>query len=236
MALTLYELAGENSEIRFSPHCWKIRMALAHKGVDAKRIPWRFTEKEEIAFSGQAKVPVLIHDKNIISDSWAIATYLDDTFKDTPSLFSGSEQKSLSLFLNNWADTVLLPSLARLILTDIHSNLAPCDRGYFRETREKRFGQKLEDISSNRDIDVHAYRKLLTPLRASLQSQPYLSGKEPLYADYCVFGLFMWARCVSDFELLEADDPINQWQESLLDAFGGYARKAPRPTTIGEIA
>ncbi|MGL4964315.1 MAG: hypothetical protein ACRC67_24000 [Inquilinus sp.] len=49
-ALTLYELAGADAALRFSPHCWKTRMALAHKGLEADRLPWRFTEKDAIAF------------------------------------------------------------------------------------------------------------------------------------------------------------------------------------------
>ena len=32
---------------RFSPFCWRARMALAHKGqVETK--PWRFTEKDKL--------------------------------------------------------------------------------------------------------------------------------------------------------------------------------------------
>jgi glutathione S-transferase len=42
-----------------------------------------------------------------------------------------------------------------------------------------------------------------------------------------VFGGFQWARAVSPFRLLEADDPIYAWREKLLDAFDGLARKSP---------
>ena len=59
--LTLYDLAGADASLRFSPHCWKIHMALAHR-LSAATVPWRFTDKEEIAFSGQKLVPVLLHD------------------------------------------------------------------------------------------------------------------------------------------------------------------------------
>ena len=34
--LSLYELAGADRELRFSPHCWKTRMALAHKGLNVE--------------------------------------------------------------------------------------------------------------------------------------------------------------------------------------------------------
>ena len=59
MSLRMYDLAGADPAVRFSPYCWRIKMALAHKGLEAETIPWRFTEKDRIAFSGQGLVPVL---------------------------------------------------------------------------------------------------------------------------------------------------------------------------------
>jgi Glutathione S-transferase, N-terminal domain len=53
MTLRLYYLAGAEPERRFSPYCWRIRLALAHKNLPVETIPWRFTEKAEIAASGQ---------------------------------------------------------------------------------------------------------------------------------------------------------------------------------------
>ena len=89
MALRLYDLAGAEPERRFSPYCWRIKMALAHKGLSFDTVPWRFTEKDVIAFSGQGRVPVLVDDDRVVFDSWTIATYLEDTYLDRPSLFGG---------------------------------------------------------------------------------------------------------------------------------------------------
>ena len=33
MAITLYDLAGADEHRRFSPYCWRTKMALAHKGL-----------------------------------------------------------------------------------------------------------------------------------------------------------------------------------------------------------
>ncbi len=202
-------------------------MALAHKGIEAERKPWHFIEKDRLAFSSQGKVPVLTHDSNVISDSWKIASYLDKASPNTPLLFNNQESKTLALFVNQWADTVLLLPLARLIMQDIYSNIAPCDKDYFRKTREKKFGQKIEDISADREERVWEFRELLSPIREALENQPYLSGENPNYADYCIFGYFMWARSISDFQLLDLDDPINLWRDLLLNAFNGLARNSP---------
>ena len=86
MSLTLYELCRADDR-RFSPYCWRIRMALAHKGLDPERVPVRFTEKDKIAFSGQKLVPVLVDGDTTVVDSFAIACYLDDAYPDRPTLF-----------------------------------------------------------------------------------------------------------------------------------------------------
>jgi glutathione S-transferase len=49
----------------------------------------------------------------------------------------------------------------------------------------------------------------------------------PINADYIVFGAFQWARAISDFELLAADDPLRAWRGRMLDLFGGLARGTP---------
>jgi len=48
MGIVLYELAAADPAVRFSPHCWKVRIALAHKGLKTEGLPWRFTEKQVI--------------------------------------------------------------------------------------------------------------------------------------------------------------------------------------------
>jgi glutathione S-transferase len=82
MTLRMYDLAGAEPERRFSPYCWRIRLALAHKKLAVETIPWRFTEKAEIAASGQIFVPVLVDGDRWIADSWTIANYLEDTFPE----------------------------------------------------------------------------------------------------------------------------------------------------------
>lgn len=228
--LTLYDLAGADASLRFSPHCWKIHMALAHKGLSAATVPWRFTDKEEIAFSGQKLVPVLLHDGQAVSDSWRIACHLEDAFPDRPSLFGGEAGRKLSLFVNSWSDATLVPILARLLLPSIHALIHEKDRDYFRVTREKRFGP-LEELPAGYAAQIEALRAALQPLRLTLARQPYLAGDAPAYADYAVFGMFMWARCASAQELLAPDDAVHAWRERLLDAHGGLARAAQAAST-----
>ena len=43
-------------------------MALAHKELEVETVPWRFTEKDVIAFSGQGRVPVLVDGDKVVAD------------------------------------------------------------------------------------------------------------------------------------------------------------------------
>ncbi|AZD08921.1 Glutathione S-transferase, putative [Pseudomonas chlororaphis] len=230
--LTLYELAGADPDLRFSPHCWKTRMALAHKGLQSQRIAWRFSDKARIAFSRQGAVPVLVDGDQSISDSWRIALHLEQRYPERPSLFGGREAIALATFVNRWADSMLLPAVARVILLDVYEQLAAEDRAYFRSSREAHFGTSLEQLVAPQAQHLEQLRQVLAPLRQTLKGQPFLAGEAPAYADYCVFGMFMWARCTSSEELLGPNDALHAWRERLLDAFGGLARAATLATPL----
>ena len=227
MAITLYDLAGAEAERRFSPYCWRTRMALAHKGLPFETVPWRFTEKEKIAFSGQGRVPVIRDGDRIVSDSGTIADYLESHYPDRPSLFGGASGRALTQFVANWAETVLHVGIVGFVVLDIWHHVAPQDRDYFRKSREERFGAPLEDYVKDREARLPAFRASLAPLRRTVERQDFLCGAAPGYADYIVFGGFQWARAISDFQLLAADDPLARWRGRLLDAFDGLARRSP---------
>lgn len=227
MTIVLHDLAGEDSELRFSPYCWRTRLALAHKGLPVETVPWRFTEAAAIAFSGQGKVPVIQDGGKVVHDSWSIAGYLEDRYP-SPTLFGGAMGQAHCLFVNSWADAVLVGGIARFIVRDLMDIIDPKDRDYFRSSREARFGDSLEVVQQGRESRLAAFRDSLLPLRLVLRRQQWLSGAAPGYADHIVAGTLMWPRCSSRFELLDENDPINQWQDRLLDLYGGLGRSARR--------
>ena len=52
--IKFFDLAATRHRLRFSPYCWRTKMALLHKGLAFETKPWRFTEKD--AMPPQAKV------------------------------------------------------------------------------------------------------------------------------------------------------------------------------------
>ena len=221
----LFELCGTDPARRFSPYCWRIRMALAHKGLDAETVPWRFTQTDAIAFANSRTVPVLVDGEHAVADSWAIAEYLDRTYPDRPALFPGNPDGLR--FIASWADRVLNAGLTKLIVSDIPGLLGESEKAYFIESREKRLGMKLEQVTADREARLPEFRASLQPLRAVLMQQPHVAGQSPDYADYCMFGGFMWARVVSPLRILEETDPLHAWMERMLDLHGGLARGVP---------
>jgi glutathione S-transferase len=227
MAITMYDLAGVEADRRFSPFCWRARMALAHKGLEVETVPWRFTEKDNLPAPNDGRVPVIVDSGKVVHDSSAIADYIEERYSDRPSLFPGAAARGLSKFVQNWTETVLQVGLIRLVLLDIYKHIGPKDQEYFRQSRESRFGTSLEDVVKDRDERLPAFRASLDPLRRTVERQKFVSGDAPAYADYIVFGAFQWARSISDFELLAANDPIFGWRDRMLDLYGGLGRKSP---------
>lgn len=228
MAILLHDLCGVGDR-RFSPYCWRTRMALAHKGLAVEARPTPFTKIGLIAGGGQKSVPVIEDNGRVIADSWDIAVYLEETYPDRPTLFGGPGGIALSKFVEAWTFSAIHANLIRLIVKDIHDRLLPEDRAYFRASREKRFGATLEEVQAGREARLPRLHEALAPLSETLAKQPFLGGDGPLFADYIVFGPLQWARVISPFRVLPPPgDPVTDWFERCLDLFDGLGRAMPQ--------
>ncbi|WP_207061340.1 glutathione S-transferase N-terminal domain-containing protein [Motiliproteus sp. SC1-56] len=228
-ARKLYELAGKRDNQVFSPYCWRIRLALAHKGLAVQHASWRFTEKDSIAHSGQGAVPVLEDNGQVIHDSWNIACYLDRVYADRPALFDSPMSKGQALFIKHWLEGVIHPAMIKIVIMDILNCLDEKDQAYFRQSREARFGVSLEAFEDKSPEQLQRLRQALAPVRQTLKLQPFLSGQGVGFADFMLLGAFLWTGSVSDTALLESDDPIAHWREELLKSYAGALEGVLRP-------
>ncbi len=219
-ARKLYDLAAADPALRFSPYCWRTKLALAHKGLTVESIPWRFTEKDAIAFSGSQTVPVLVDGDKTVADSQKIAEYLEAAYPDAPSLFGGAEGHALTAFVRRWSDGVLQPALVKILMPDIFPLLHPKDQAYFRESREPRIGMSIEALGAQRAQHLPAFEAPLGTLQAVLKGQKFLGGDTPLYADHIVFGALQWAAKTSSTRLWSADDVVAHWMQAVLNYYG----------------
>jgi glutathione S-transferase len=227
MNLVMYERIGEGGR-RPSPFSWRIRYALAHKGVTPEFRHVRFADVETIrGLSGQHFVPIVIDGERVIHDSWNIACYLEDRFPDRPSLFGGEGGRGLARLVNQWSDNTLGVAIRRLIAADFILCLDAGDRDYYRNSREAAFGCTLEEYCADRPRWLAEFAAVVAPLERTMAEQPYFTGAAPGYADYILFSVFQYARLGSPHEFLAEGTPLRRWRDGLVQAFDGLGDLYP---------
>lgn len=224
MTRILYSLCGRDVSRPFSPHCWKIVMALEHKGLDYIERPVPFTEVPQIENGFSKTVPVLRDGDLLIRDSFDIALYLEETYPDRPTLFGGEGGKALARFVEGYSQMLVHPVLARIALKDIHDMLDEKDQAYFRASREEKLGRKLEEFEAGRPQAVSDLATQLEPMRHMLKFQPYLGGETPLFADYILFGALQWLRITTGSLSLPNDHSVAEWFDRCLNLHGAKGK------------
>jgi glutathione S-transferase len=229
----LYELVLDNGRSS-SPYVWRIRYALAHKGISCETVPVGFTEIPA-TFGGRFKtLPVIEHGDTLMAESWDIAGYLDRAFPDHPALFSSPAELALVRLTDAWLSSEVMRKMFGIYVLDIHDAARPEDRSYFRSTREQRLkGVPLEEYTADRASRLPALRDALNPLRAHLSRFPFLGGAAPNYADYIALSMFLWVASVSTLPMLAHDDALRPWLDRGFDLYGGLGRD-PRMKSLFE--
>jgi glutathione S-transferase len=210
---TLYDLTAASDTDRFSPYCFRVKLAMQLKNLDYQSELVRFTEKDKLAFSGQTLVPVLRDGDLVICDSWKILQHLDKHYPQPFPLFVASTTPLN--FFRHWCDKSLHVALFRLAAPYVHAKLGEVDQAYYRETREKRIGKSLEALAGEREQHMATLNFATEPLRVTLAEQSYLTGATPGLADLLVLSAFLWTDVVLPFQIFAADDPIKRWSEKL---------------------
>jgi len=232
--LRLYELVLADGRSA-SPYVWRIRYALAHKGLPWESVPIGFTDIPGIAGGRFKTVPILEHGATMLAESWDIAAYLDATFPAQP-LFSGPAEIAMVKLFESWMVTEIMLRMVGIYILDVHDAARPQDRASFRQSREARFnGQRLEEITAGREQRLPALRAAFAPMRAHLARSRFLGGDSPNYADYIALGTFVWVASVATVPLLAHDDVLRGWLERGF-ALPGSAAAGPLMQALFEAA
>jgi glutathione S-transferase len=210
--LRLYELVLADGRSA-SPYVWRIRYALAHKGLPYESVPVGFTDIPGIAGGRFKTVPVLEHGATMLAESWDIAAYLDATFRAKP-LFSGPAEIAMVKLFESWMLVEIVRRMVGIYILDVHDAARPQDRAYFRRSREARFnGKRLEEITAGREQRLPALREAFAPMRAHLANSRFLGGDSPNYADYIALASCTWVASVATLPLFPHDDVLRGWLE-----------------------
>jgi len=220
----LYDLAGNDRDVRFGPFCWIAKYALLHKGLDFDTIALGFQPKSDYPDAEYGKLPMLKAGDDLIKGSDEIAAYLDETIEHN-RLVDGPEAQERVEAVKAWMGNDLFPSLGPLMFYRVANALSPDDQTYFRQSREERFGTELETLSQTPGLADKAHA-MTQKLGAMLDGQPYLNGSTPALADYLALGPFLWQRSITSDAPYKMDAMASAWLERMLDLFDGYGRKA----------
>lgn len=227
MTILLYDLVGRDEARPFSPHCWKVKLALAHKGLEFQTVPTRFLDVPAVENGVSKTVPVIRDGGTVVADSFSIALYLEAAYPDRPTLFGGPGGEAMARLIERWSQLTVHPYLLKPAIVPIHAMQDEANRRYFRKNREARVKMPLEQFGASAEAGLPAFRASLEPLRSMLSFQPWIGGDGPLFPDYIVFGAFQWARVTTPFQPFAPGDPVADWFERCLGLFDGLGRSVP---------
>lgn len=220
----LYEIALADKDIRTSPYCWTVKLALKHKGLDFETVPLGFAEKQNYPDPEYGKAPVLVDEEEMVKDSAVILDWLDRRYPEKP-LARTEGEKSFASFLRAWLGANIFPPLGALLIRPLYEAMSTEDQAYVDKMFRDRFKMTVDDYARA----PGATERLAGALKAmapSLAAHDYFGGDAPNISDYVAFGPFMWARAARCTPFCETPPSVARWVDRMLDLFGGYARAA----------
>ncbi|KZS96341.1 hypothetical protein SISNIDRAFT_438083 [Sistotremastrum niveocremeum HHB9708] len=224
--ITLYDIPAAKPNYPWSPNTWRTRFALNFKGLPyttvwveypdieptMKKIGAKPTAKNPDG-SDQYTVPVIVDPNHpvdgspvVISDSDDIATYLDEKYPELPTLFPAGTKALQTIYAQNFMEKVFYPPVM-ILLGEALPVFNPPSQKYFRETREKAFGKKMEELSPRgpgRDEPLKKAKEGLEGISAALEKSgvtetSWLTGNKPVYADFATAAaLIAIKRCAEE--------------------------------------
>jgi len=220
-----FDIPATNKERCFSLNMWRIRYLLNYKKI-AHTTRWleypaikplflemgipptaknadggdHFTCPSIQYFPADGSAPILV------TDSWKIAAFLEERHPSPtvfPKLPKASLQEQTDYSNQLWDE--FLPPLFPALIRGSCLALNEASQPYFRETREKILGMKLEEMSPTKEAVNDALATSKGHLDKFMKNfpgdGPFLYGEEVTYLDMILTSIFSWMKCISEDEL-----------------------------------
>lgn len=221
--ITFYDLQLA-SGCTISPFVWATKYAVKHKGFDLDIVPGGFTGIMDRTGGKTERLPAIQDDGKWVLDSWLIAEYLDETYPDRPRLIGSEGEKILTQTLENWLWKTAIGPWMTCFIKSYRDRSMPQDHEYVTESRERMFGNTMENIIIGREDRLPLVPPQLELLRTALRQQKWFGGDTPNYADYRLLAVFLFCASVADTPILTEDDPLRDWIDRGFDLYGGLGR------------
>ena len=200
----------ELHQFEASHYCEKVRLVL-----DYKQLPYKTIEIipgigqiDLYRLSGQRQVPVLKDGDVVVSDSTAIARYLDKQYPERPLIPLDSKSRGLCLMMEAWADESIGLNARKVMIgafnqhPNFRTALLPISTPELVRTAVGAVpGDVLKLLGTGVGFGPEAVKSATEILRQDLEAlclilatQPYLCGDQPTLADFAVAGLSMYLK------------------------------------------
>ncbi|KAH7890789.1 hypothetical protein F5I97DRAFT_1798953 [Phlebopus sp. FC_14] len=216
-AIIFYDIPSQMAGNAWSPNTWKTRYALNIKGIPYKTEWVEYPDIAQVAKkigapptgtssdgSPSYTLPI-IQDPNtgkVISDSFLIAEYLDETYPGGNVLFPPGTKPLMQALEHGVVGAIESLFLFQLALTCPQLN--PPSEKYFRSTREAAYGMKIEEFSpegAKREADWAKAKEGLTAVDRWLSKNgggKYVMGDSVSYADGILAGWLIWIKITNE--------------------------------------
>lgn len=215
-----------------SPYCAKARMCLQLKGVPFRRVTLTLRSLRTLrGLNPAGKVPVLVHARQTVPDSTAIAHYLETLVPEPALRLHDPAARAYGDVLEDWADESLgfvvgglkwlNPENRERAIARTMRELAPGPlQGVMGRVVASRIARRYRAQGYGADAVPRLQDRMragLASLDGLLQGRAFLVGRTPMLADVAVFAQVSWLRNYAEGKLLGDVPAVQRWCERLDD-------------------
>ncbi|KAF8878318.1 hypothetical protein BD779DRAFT_1628584 [Infundibulicybe gibba] len=246
--IIFYDIPSTMPGNAWSSNTWKTRFSLNYKGLAYKTEWVEYPDIEPLCKKlGAAPtytketgeplytLPVIFdpHTRRIISDSFAIAKYLDEQYPETPKLIPAGTHALQRAFIAAFYQAVDV--LWEFTIPQTCVRLRSGSEPFFRSTREKDFGMKLEAVVPTGSARTEklaqleaGFGKYLAWVAYNPSGGVFVTGDTPVFVDFMVASFLIWLKVLwEDGEDGEIWGQVKEWHggklRKLLAAVDKYA-------------
>ena len=171
--------------------CQTVRIVLAEKGIEDQSINISFEERQQHtpefeSLNPRGKVPVMVHDDHVTTESTIITEYLNDAFPGSQLMPKDPYWRARRRLWARWIDDEMrIPQISTISFCISFTDLL----GYRQDTHAQGVrgapppfvfaGLDSKEMSASLD----AYRRLLAEMERTLTDDPWLAGPDFSLAD-----------------------------------------------------